>query len=246
MSCVYDVVSRHRSIRKYRDQPVREEDLQKILKAVQFAPSSVNGQQTSVVVVRDPKTRSLLAEWTGNQPWIAEAPVFLLFVADFTRVARACEKAGRPFAGVDSVECVMVGCVDAGIGFSNAMNVAEDLGYGIVPIGAVRREPEKIIERLKLPRYVYPVLGMCLGVPDQDPEMKPRLPQDVFVHQETYRTADEKRMAEYDETIRKYMDRRTGGTDVRSWSDGVAAVYDHVCFPKVAPSLKRQGFACEK
>lgn len=242
MSHVYDVVSKHRSIRKYKDQPVKEDDLQKILRAVQFAPTSVNGQQISVIVIQERATREKLAEWTGGQPWIAEAPVFLLFVADFSRVAMALEREGLPFANMESIEATMVGCVDAGIGFANAMNVAEDLGYGIVPIGAVRRAPDEIIDLLKLPRYVYPVLGMCVGVPDQDPEMKPRLPQELFVHRETYRPADPERLAEYNRTVRAYMDRRTGGKDVRDWSEGVAAVYRQVYFPKVWPSLKRQGF----
>ena len=82
MSHVYNVISKHRSIRKFKDQPVKDEDLQKILKAIQFAPTSVNGQQISVIVIKEKAAKARLAEWTGGQPWIAETPVFLLFVAD--------------------------------------------------------------------------------------------------------------------------------------------------------------------
>lgn len=126
------------------------------------------------------------------------------------------------------------------------MNVAQSMGYGIVPIGAVRREPMDIIELLELPKYVYPIVGMCIGVPDENPMQKPRFPEQAVIHKEKYNTDLEALVNEYDETIKEYMNDRTQGNDIRTWSEGIAATYSLVYFPKVYPTLKQQGFENQK
>ncbi len=246
VSKVYELMSNHVSIRKYKDEDVKQEDLNMILRGAQFAPSSINGQQWSVVVIRDKETKKKMADLTGGQKWIEEAPVFLVFLADYYRTALALEKENKEFKNMESIEATMVGSVDVGIAFANAMNVAESLGYGIVPIGAVRREPMEIIELLELPKYVYPVLGMCIGIPDEKPMKKPRLPEKAVIHNEKYNKDLNDLVDQYDETIREYMDTRTQGKDVRTWSQGISSVYENVYFPKVYPSLKQQGFTNDK
>ena len=243
---VYDVMKKHSSIRKYKDEDVKAEDLDKILEAAQLAPSSINGQQWSVIVIKDKEKQKELSELTGRQSWVADAPVFLVFVADYYRTAIALEKEGKEFKNIDSIEATMVSSVDIGLAFGNAMNVAESLGYGIVPIGAMRREPSRVIELLELPKYVYPVLGMCIGVPDESPMKKPRFPKDAVVHYEKYNRDMKDLVYEYDNIIEKYMDERTNGEDVRNWSSGISSMYSKIYFPKVYQSLKDQGFKNDK
>ncbi|PKK39031.1 Oxygen-insensitive NADPH nitroreductase [Clostridiaceae bacterium JG1575] len=242
----YEIMTAHRSIRAYKDQPIAEHDLNEILEAAIHAPSSINGQQFSIIVVKDPKKKETLAALCGNQPWIAKAPVFLVFVSDYQRVAAALKEQNLPFENIQSIEATLVGAVDCGIAFSNAMTVAESKGYGIVPIGSVRRDPQAIIDLLDLPEYVYPIVGMCLGVPAEDPALKPRFPEEMMIHRETYRVASQEERAAYDETVRSYMDERTKGQDVRTWSETVGAVYSKVYFPEVLPTLKKQGYTNEK
>ena len=246
MNQIYEIMSKHVSIRKYKKDMIKEEDLKKILECAQFAPSSINGQQWSIIVVKEKETRKKIATLTGGQKWIAEAPVFLVFVADYYRSAMALKKENKQFKNIESIEATMVSSVDIGIAFSNVMNAAESMGYGIVPIGAVRREPMEMIRLLELPKYVYPILGMCIGVPDEHPEQKPRFPFQAVVHEEKYNTNLEGLFHEYDETIKKYMDERTNGNDVRTWSEGSSGVYSSVYFPKVYSSLKQQGFENNK
>ncbi|WP_026894445.1 NADPH-dependent oxidoreductase [Clostridiisalibacter paucivorans] len=246
MNHIYEVISNHVSIRKYKDEDIREGDLNKILKSTQFAPSSINGQQWSVIVIKNKETKKKIADLTGGQRWIAEAPVFLVFVADYYRTALALNKENKEFKNIESIEATMVSSVDIGIAFSNAMNVAESMGYGIVPIGAVRREPMEIVKLLDLPKYVYPVLGMCIGIPDEKPMKKPRLPEEAVIHNEKYNRNLQDLVNQYDKTIKEYMDTRTQGKDVRTWSQGISSVYDKVYFPKVYPSLKEQGFTNNK
>ncbi len=246
MNKVYEVMSKHVSIRKYKAEDIKQDDLNKILECAQSAPSSVNGQQWSIIVIKDKGTKKKIAELTGGQKWIEDTPVFLLFVADYYRAALALEKENKEFKNIESIEATMVSSVDIGIAFSNAMNIAESMGYGIVPIGAVRREPMEIIQLLELPKYVYPILGMCIGVPDENPQKKPRFPIKAVVHQEKYNTDLDEFLNEYDETIKEYMDDRTNGNDVRTWSEGISSIYSSVYFPKVYSTLKQQGFENNK
>lgn len=156
------------------------------------------------------------------------------------------EEKGLVFENATSIESIMVGSVDVGIAFSNAMNVAESLGYGTVPIGAVRREPQEIIGLLELPKFVYPVLGMCIGVEEGNQEVKPRLSCEARVSVDVYNTDTDKVVEEYDEKIKKYMTERTSGAQTNTWSEGVSAVYKNVYFPKVRETLIKQGFTNEK
>lgn len=247
MKDIYTTTTSHRSIRKYKPDMIPNDELKMMLQAAIHAPSSVNGQQWSVIVIKDAKTKDKIASLTqisdlGRQEWIAQCPVFLLFVMDYYKLAKELKKQGRPFGHIDSIEATMVGCVDIGIAFSNAMNVAESLGYGTVPIGAVRGKPREIIELLKLPKGTYPILGMCVGIPDQNPAMKPRIPFDATVHKERYNTNTDDLIAEYDKAMKVYMDKRSNGKDIRSWTQTTGSYYKEGYYPFEKEVLKEQGF----
>jgi FMN reductase [NAD(P)H] len=83
---VVETMMAHRSIRKYANQPVSNEDLDKIIRSTQAAPSWVNGQHVTIISIQDPERRKNMAELAGNQKHIIEAPVFLVFCADFHRI----------------------------------------------------------------------------------------------------------------------------------------------------------------
>lgn len=245
MNEVIKTIHQHRSIRNYTGEAVKEEHLDMIIRSAIHAPSSINGQQWSVIIVKDQKKKDEIAELTGGQEWISKSAVFMIFVIDYARIAKEFEKKGVAFENIRSVEAIMVGSVDVGIAFSNAMNAAESLGYGIVPIGAVRRKPKDIIELLELPQYVYPVLGMCIGVESGEQAMKPRLPYEAYVSVDRYEPVSEDILAAYDKEIKEYMIERTGGKDDTSWLDRVTSVYSKVYFPEVYGSLREQGFKNE-
>lgn len=243
---IYETTKNHKCIRKYKDEDVKKGDLEKILDSARHAPSSINGQQWSVIVVKDNENKKKFAELAGGQEWIEDCPVFLVFVADYNRAAIALEKEGKEFKNIESIEAIMVSSVDIGIAFSNAMNVAESLGYGIVPIGAIRRKPKEVIDILKLPKYVYPILGMCIGVPDENPMIKPIFPKEAMVHNEEYNSDQESLVDEYDKTIEEYMSERTNKEDVRNWSKGISRMYSTIYFPEIYKTLKDQGFKNNK
>lgn len=246
MTHVYDVLTEHRSIRKYKSDEVDEKHLEMILRAAQAAPSSVNGQQWSIIVVKDQEKKDELAALTGDQSWVSQAPIFLVFVADYNRANLAAEKNNQELKLTQSVESIMVACVDVGLASGNAIAVAESLGYGIVPIGGVRREPDKVIELLELPKYVYPIMGLCIGMPDEKHEKKPRLPIQAVVHHETYNKDQMVDIDLYDDMINQYLMERSGGKKDTNWSKQLSELYSRVYYPKVYPTLKQQGFDNDK
>jgi len=241
-----DILRRHRSVRAYSDRAVSDETLDDLISAVQQSPSSINGQQTSLVVVRDADRRKRVSEIAGGQPWIAEAPVFIAVVMDFHNTALAGEKKGLQQVIHESLEATVVGAVDAGIILDNLITAAESLGLGIVPIGGIRYDPAAMIELLQLPPLIFPIVGMCLGYERGESHIKPRLPMASFRHDEVY-NADglQQAIKAYDETLIAHWQKVARGNG-ESWSDTIAGFYQHVYFPKVKPVLVQQGFLNEK
>ncbi|MGM1021979.1 MAG: NADPH-dependent oxidoreductase [Bacillota bacterium] len=239
---VYEILMNHRSIRSYTDQPVSEQELTLIMNSVQAAPSSINGQQVSVISIEDRQTKEKIAELTGNQPWVAQAPVFLLFCADFFRAKLAAELNEEPLVITEGMESILVGATDVGLAMGNAIAVAESLELGIVPIGGVRNRPIELIELLGLPEYVFPVSGLVVGHPANPSAKKPRLPQKAIWHKERYDTNLEGLIREFDQTISNYMDKRTNGKETRGWSKEVSSMYNHIYYPEVRRMLEHQGF----
>ncbi len=248
MNEVLNTLTDHRSIRSYTDEPVSDAQIDQIIQAVQAAPTSINGQQVTVITVQDKERKKKISELAGGQPWIDQAPVFLLFCADFNRAKIALEELNNIELKVtDGLESVLVGAVDAGIALGTATAAAESLGLGTVPIGAVRGKPDEMIELLELPKYVFPVSGLVIGHPADRSAKKPRLPQAAVRHKETYQAEQLKPLIEaYDEQMSEYMKQRTNGKETRNWSQGIAAYYQRLYYPHIREMLEKQGFNVEK
>ena len=240
------IMQAHRSDRSYTNEPVSDDLLKDIISAAQCSPSSINGQQISLVVVRDPARRARIAAIAGGQPWIAQAPVFIAVVIDFYKSYIGAEMAGQKQIIHESVEGFGVGAVDAGIILGNLMTAAHSCGLGIVPIGGIRRDPQAMIDLLELPPYTFPIVGLCLGHIDKPAPQKPRLPMESFWHEETYQRERVKPAIEqYDATLSAYW-QQIGRSDGAKWSANTAGFYKFVYFPEVKPVAARQGFLNDK
>jgi len=249
MNDTIKLIKHHRSIRKYLAKDVPAEMLEAILESARAMPTSINGQQLSVVVVKDQEKKAKIAELTGNQAWIEQAPVFLVFVADFYKTTIACEKNGMSEIIHESVEGTMVGTFDCGLAMGGAIVAAESMGLGIVPIGAIRKNPEEMIRLLNLPERTFPVAGLVVGYPADCSARKPRLPLNIFAHKETYRAETMKpAIDQYDVLMADYYSKRDndGVPKETNWSSQVAAAYKQVYFPAVYPAMIKQGFKNDK
>ncbi|MFA7242290.1 MAG: NADPH-dependent oxidoreductase [Sulfuricellaceae bacterium] len=245
MNDTLKTLTNHRSIRNYTEQPVTDAELDAIAGAAQAAPSSINGQQATIVCVQDKATKKRIAELCGGQPWIDQAPAFLLFCADFHRAHIAAEMHDRQLTITDSAEALIVGACDVGIALANAAAAAESLGLGIVPIGGVRNQPEALIELLGIPRHVFPICGLVVGRPADPSAIKPRLARSAVFHREKYQPDLKPLIEEYDTRLAAHMTAATHGRLTHTWSQTVSGFYDHIYFPDLQPALEKQGFGCK-
>lgn len=165
-----------------------------------------------------------------------------MFASDFYRAKLAAKKNGIDLVITEDIESILVGCVDVGLAMGNAIGAAESIGLGIVPIGAVRNDPKALIELLELPKYVFPVCGLCVGYPDDNPGLKPRLPKEAVYHEEKYNSNLRGIIDRYDEEMSQYMRERTNGESNRNWSVGIAQAYKTIYFPNLDPTIKEQGY----
>lgn len=236
----------HRSDRAYSDAPVSEEMLDAIIEAAHRAPTSMNGQQVSLVVVCDKAKRAKICELAGGQAWIAKAPVFIAIVMDFNKTRLGVEACGELQIVHESLEGFAVGAVDAGIVLASLMTAARSLGLGVVPIGGIRRNPQAMIELLQLPQLTFPLLGLCIGHVEQPSRQKPRLPVSTFRHNESYHPEGlAEAIPAYDEAMMEFW-RSIGRSDGLPWSRNLANAYKRVYFPETRPAAAKQGFLVDK
>lgn len=201
-----DLQLAHRSVRRFTDGPVTDDQLAAIVAAAQSAPTSSNVQAWSVVVVRDAARRDRLAGYAGDQEFIRAAPILLVWLADLGRVRRLATAQGASAAATDYLESTVLGFIDAALAAQNAVVAAESLGLGTVFVGAIRNHPAEVAAELALPAGTFAVFGLALGVPDPSERagVKPRLPQSVVVHPEQYDAARDVGIDRYDERLRAY------------------------------------------
>jgi len=242
MDSVIELLNSHRSIRKFKQQEIPEKLFADLITAGQAAATSSFLQGATIIRIKDTSKRSALADYAGNQAYVESAPEFLVFCADLKRPGNYCRKYGKPFAG-DYTEHFIIATVDVALMAQNIVVAAESVGLGICYIGGIRNQPEKVSQLLQLPGGVYPVFGLCLGYPDQEPEVKPRLPLSVILKSDCYSEAgDDQAISEYDEQVREYYRTRTGGGHGTSWSEQVATLLAEKSRPHMREFLATQGF----
>ena len=183
----------HASHRKYAERPVDPALLRLLFACALSAPSKSDLQQADIVHVADrAKVRAITALVAG-MPWIAEAPVLLMFCANNRRIRQMGEWRGNPYAN-DHLDHFMNSAVDAGIVMTTFIRAAEAVGLSACPISGVRNRPREVSALLELPDWVFPVAGLTLGYPAQEGRITPRLPLEVTVHTDRY---DESKLREH-------------------------------------------------
>jgi len=237
MNTTITQIKAHKSIRAYTDQPITAEQFDEILAAAQQAPSSSFLQAASIIRITDKALRAQIMQLSAEQAYIAGAAEFLLFCADFNR-----HKQIVPDAKTGFVEQLLIGATDAAMMGQNALVAAESLGLGGVYIGAVRNHPAEIGELLGLPELVIPLFGLCLGYPAQDPQVKPRLPRALVVHENRYQPLNKALLAQYDEQMRAYYASRTSNNKDQSWSTQITAILGKEARPYMLGYLQQQGY----
>ncbi len=190
-----ETIRQHRSIRRYKPDPVPDDVLTEVLEAGIRASSSGNMQTYSIIVTRDEALRQQLYEPHMKQRMVLEAPVLLTFCADFHRMRQWLKLNDAP-DNFDNFMSFMIAAIDATLVSQNVALAAESHGLGICYMGSTLANCDEIGRILQLPANVVPVIGFSLGYPDENPALRDRLPLDGIVHYETYRDYTDERITE--------------------------------------------------
>jgi len=247
-------IHRHFSVRAYKPDAVPADLVETVVVAGQRASTSSNLQTYSVVAVTDPAKIERLAELSGGQKQIRQAPVFLTWCADLSRLDRICRARGYEQVA-EHVESFLVAAVDAALAMQNAALAAESLGLGMCYIGALRNHTAEAIELLELPRLDFPISGMALGWPAAEPFIRPRLSLEAVLHWERYDTTGAaESLAAYDQAMVEtgiYDGRQVsvpgqpGETEDYGWQEHSARRASQAVRIHLRQVLAQQGFALE-
>lgn len=219
---VKELLRGHASVRKYKDYKLSREEVAELIETAQHAASSHFVQAYSVIWISDEKKREELGRLSKNPTQFSTAGAALLMCADFNRL-QAAGKIQEKEITIDTVENVLVGTVDVALFAQNLVIAAEDKGYGICYIGGVRNTPEEVSSLFNLPEGVFPLFAITLGVPDQQNEVKPRLPVEAILHENNYNSEKySKLLKDYDETMKDYYLSRGSNQKVTSWTSQMA------------------------
>ncbi|MTD38759.1 NADPH-dependent oxidoreductase [Erwinia sp. CPCC 100877] len=208
--------------RSYRDfdpeYEIPQEELQAILDAARQAPSWMNGQFYSIIVIKDKKIRQQLVEWNPGNPHMLKSSIFLLFVGDLYRTKLVSEAHASDYLINESIEPVLLATTDAALALENAAIAADSLGLGSVVVGSVRKNAKEITKLLKLPEHTFPLFGLSLGKPVVEMRVKPRLPEALVVHYDHYQLPAYTLIEQYDEIMELFGEAR----ETKRWSQKFA------------------------
>lgn len=192
MNQVMEQLKERKSVRVFTDRPMEAEKISAILEAACHAPTAGNQQLYTIIHVTDPKLKAQLAESCDHQPFIAKAPLVLVFCADCRKWYQAYREYGceprKPGVGD-----LMLAVSDTNIAAQNAVVAAHSLGIGSCYIGDIMENAQSQRQILSLPEYVFPAAMLVFGYPTQqqlERQKPPRCEMRHIVHENSYRDMD--------------------------------------------------------
>lgn len=246
MKSVKDTLLERRSIRRYEREEVSPEDMNLIYEAIRNTPTSYNGQQFSVIDVTDQDVKLKLFSLIG-QKQVKTCSHFLLFVMDYHKIGLIAEELGEDMPEFNNtIDGIAVGIIDASLAMMSALTMADSLGLGCCPIGYARTvAPEAVSTLLGLPKKTFVVCGLSIGVPREEPDLKPKLPIDLVVFNNRYRDDEEAMTGElmaYNDTVSEYNRTRSGDKTDNDWATHILGYYREASGHGILRAMQRRGF----
>ena len=229
----------HRSIRRFTSQPVPDQDIRRAFEAGQMASTSSNVQAYSAIRVTDHRIRASLAELAGPQQKEVDCGAFFVICADVRRHRLLAAQAGEPYDA--KLEAFLVAVIDASLFAQNACIAFESMGYGICYIGGLRNDLPQVDSLLALPEGVYPLFGLCVGTPAEQPLARPRIDLDGVLFENGYPSDKQvfEHIADYDAAYEHYMQSRSGSA--ARWSEMMQRKYTKASRIEIGPFYRSKG-----
>ena len=249
-----DTLLNRRSIRAFSSEAIDEDTVATLETVAQRAACSQFLNDWSAIKITDSSIKQKLSE-IGNQTYIATAPLLYVFIIDQHRNAAIARKNG---IDVDTSSDEFM--LKTRYRFTQAQNdvilalhametAAESLGLGCVILGSILNSRTQLIDILNLPEYTYPVLGLAIGKPAQNPELKPRMSTKMQIFENRYPADDAElleNIADFDAHVHQYYDLRNASRPVDAFSAQIVALATHNSAKKHeaedVEQVARQGF----
>ncbi|HHX00223.1 MAG TPA: oxygen-insensitive NADPH nitroreductase [Acholeplasmataceae bacterium] len=235
----------HKSIRKFKEEVIPSDVFNTLMEVARRTATSTGIQASSIIRITDNELKKKIAE-ICKQEYVGTAAELLIFLVDnFRNHNIALEKGLEKPTGM-YMNQFFSGYTDACIMAQNVVVAAESLGIGTVYLGSILNDIEKLCELLKLPKYTFPVVGLALGYPDQEPQLKPRMDMSLRVFENEYKVFENylDEIKEYDEEMTTYYDLRNSNRRVDSFSNQIVKRLEkvHPTRKYVLKDIKKQGF----
>lgn len=238
MNKVIEQLKERKSVRVFTEKPITPEEVSAILEAAVNAPTAGNQQLYTIIHVTDAQLKAELAESCDHQPFIAKAPLVLVFCADCRKWYQAFLESGCE-PRLPGVGDLLLAVSDTNIAAQNAVVAAQSLGIGSCYIGDIMENAEKQRELLKLPPYVFPAAMLVFGYPTEQQISRPKPPRSDMchiVHENGYRDMDADELKQmlsvkagtqdYDEWIRAFCNRKYNSDFSREMTRSVGVFLD--------------------
>lgn len=211
----------HRSIRKFKDQQLTEEQLTTLYTVFQHTATSLFMQNATLLHITDETKRAKIRELCGQKYVGAQGDLFI-FVVDLYRNQQIRQQLGKDDGRLHTTDIFFQGLDDTLLAWQNVANAVESMGLGYVPLGTINDHPLAMLDVLDLPKLTFPALGMQVGVPDQEPQLKPRLPLEFTTFENEYpRDFAVDNLKDYDQVVTTYYDLRDTNKRIDSFTKQV-------------------------
>lgn len=236
---------KHRTIREFKDEKLDESLVNKLLEVANRSASSNGMQFFSIINVSDQAIKDQLAE-NGSQEYMARAPHLWIFVADLYRNYNIAKENGQENDEMIGFDKFIQAMTDSIIAAQNVTVAAESLGLGTNYFGNIHNDTQKVIELLDLPKLTYPAVGLSFGIPNQEPQLKPRLDIKLKTFENSYKIYDSynEMIKDYDKEMTTYYDLRDANRRSDSFSKQIPKRQGSVIKNrgKMFETLLNQGF----
>lgn len=238
-----DVLLNHRTIREFKSSPMPPQQLSILLDIAKRTATSMGLQSFSIIRIVNPELKAAIAE-VCNQEYVARVPELFIFIVDAYRNSRIAREQGITSDIERDSDRFFRGWTDAAIAAQNMVAAAELGGFGTVFFGSILNNVPKMIELLKLPELTFPVVGVGIGVPNQKPQLKPQMPREANVFDDSYTVFDSylELLEDYDEEMEQYYDMRDTNRRVDSFTKQVAGKKAVPLRQKLIQQAEAQGF----
>lgn len=235
----------HKTIRSFKDEPVPKEVFDQLMEVAKRTPTSNGMQSMSVISVTDQAIKEKIAQ-VCKQDYVAKAPILLIFLVDSYRNYRIALENDCDESSAADMDRFVQGFTDGCLAAQNIVVAAESLGLGINYFGSVLNDPPTICEILKLPKLVFPIVGLGIGYPNQEPALKPRFDNRLRIFENKYTEFDNymELIEDYDKEMNSYYDLRNTSKPLPPFSKQVVAKLTNVIEKRqeVIKDIKDRGF----